>query len=215
VQTPSAATKASVHRNAYANTTGCTPGSGEDGCLALSANRYLGTINVGSLPANMTPPTGWTGTNGWNGYFLSLVGYQDALTGSVGTDSPLPTASMSGTIYYYNGLDGYSSVPVADAALNGLVATYTHSQVVSGAAFVTTITTEPLGMAAGTTSLSPTTPSGTSDRTELDAQAIPPAISVRYLVTENGVPVVDLVVTLNVGSLEARGTYAPAPVEGT
>jgi type II secretory pathway pseudopilin PulG len=212
VGTPSAATTASVHRNSFANTTGCTPSAGEDGCLALTASRTLGTINVGALPANMTPPTGWSGASAWNGYFLSLVGYQDSLSGSVGTDSPLPSATQSGTIYYYNG-SGYTAVPVANVALDGLSVSYAHTQVVSGATFVTTIATEPTGMLAGRTSLVPSAPSGNVNRTDLDAQAIAPGVSVRYTVTESGVTIVDLVVTLNAGPLEARGTYAPAPAE--
>lgn len=214
LQAPSTASKTFVHRTAFPSTNGCTPTSTTDGCLRLTANRYLGTLNIGGLPAGVTPEAGWSGANPWNGYFLSLVGYQDALAGSVGTESPLPTASMSGTIYYFNGT-GYSSVSVTNAALNGLSASYTLTRNVSGKDVTVTIATDPVGMAAGSTSLSPTAPGGSAIRTDVDAQAIPPALAVRYTIVADAVTLADLTVTVNLGVLQARGTYAPAPVEGT
>lgn len=216
IQAQAPATESTVlaNRTTFGSTTGCTPTSTADGCLAMTANRYVGTMNIGSLPTAIAAPTGWAGSDAWNGYFLSLVGYQDSLTGSAGTESPLPTGSMSGTIYYYNG-SGYSSLSVLDGSLNGLDVSYTTEQLIGGDTVTVTITTDPAGMAAGSTSLSPTTPSGSATRTEVDAQAVPPGIVVRYTITVNSAVVVDLTVTVNLGALDLRGTYAAAPVEGT
>ena len=211
---PPGAPKTFVNRNVFPSTAGCTPTSTSDGCLQMRANRYVGTLNIGALPTGMTPEVGWSGGSPWNGYFLSLVGYQDLLSGSVGTESPLPTASMSGTVYYYTG-NGYSSISVTNAALNGLDASYTLTQIVSGHEVTVTIATEPSGMAAGTTSLSPTSPSGSDIRTDVAAQAIPPSLTLRYTVVADLVTLADLTITVNLGALEARGTYAPAPLVGT
>jgi type II secretory pathway pseudopilin PulG len=214
VQAPASASKVFVNRTAFALTAGCTPAATDDGCMALTANRSVGTVNVGGLPSGLTAPTGWTGANAWNGFFLSLVDYQDSLTGSVGTDSPLPTGTLSGRIYYYNG-SGYSFKEVFDPSLNGFSATYTTTESVDGDTVEVTMSTDTTGMSVGSTSLSPTTPSGSITRTDADGQAVPPNVTVRYVIKVNSVTVTDLTVIVKLGTLEVRGIYAQAPVEGT
>lgn len=215
VQAPTSASKVFVNRTAFANTAGCTPSATSDGCVALTANRFVGTVNVGGLPSGLTAPMGWTGANPYHGYFLSLVGYQDSLTGAAGKDiTSLPTGSMSGTVFYYNG-SGYSSISVLDPALNGFSSSYTTTQSVDGKTVEVTFSTDTTGMSTGSTSLSPTVMPSPPTLTDVDAQTTPPNITVRYTIKVNSVTVTDLTVVVKLGALETRGIYAPAPVEGT
>lgn len=213
VKAAGAATTAVVHRNVFPATNGCSPASAADGCFAMSMDRTVGTVNLGGLPSAFTPGTGWSGANAWNGYFLSIVGYRDTLTGSVGTSSPLPTGTIAGTIYYYNG-SGYSSLSVSDAAVNGLNASYTTTQTISGTPYTLTVSTDTTGMTAGSTSLSPTSPSGDGTRTDVTARVTPPAVKVRYQLSGGGTSA-DLTLTVQLGALEANGSYSPAPAQGS
>jgi type II secretory pathway pseudopilin PulG len=206
--------KTFVHRTTFPSSTGCSPTSGADGCMAMSASRTLGTVNVGGLPTGFTAPAGWAGASAWNGYFLSITGYQDSLTGSVGTQSPIPTGSLAGTLYYYNG-SGYTSVSVTDAALTGLSASYTTTQTISSTDVTVTISTEPTGMSPGSTSLTPTSPAGNATRTDVTARAIPPSVTVHYTVAGPSVTYADLTITVLLGTLQANGSYAAAPAQGT
>lgn len=215
VQAPSSASKVFVNRSAFPSTAGCTPAATDDGCMAVSANRFVGTVNIGGLPGSLTAPAGWSGANPWNGFFLSLVGYQDSLTGAVGKNiTSLPTGGMSGTVFYYNG-SGYSSISVLDPALNGFSSSYTTTQSVEGKTVEVTFSTDTTGMSVGSTSLSPTVMPSPPTLTDVDGQAIPPNITVRYTIKIDSVTVTDLTVAVKLGALQARGIYAQAPVEGT
>ena len=211
---PSSASTVLAHRNAFPNTTGCSPLSTTDGCVALSASRTVGTVNLGSLPAGFVAPAGWSGASAWNGYFLSIVDYTDSVTASAGTESPLPTATQSGTIYYWNGA-AYSSLSVTDALVNGLTASTTLTQEIGGQSYSVVMSTVAAGSAAASTSLTPTSPAGNSTRTDVVAQSIPPSLQMTYTLSRGGNVLADLTITVNLGTLEARGTYAAAPAQGT
>jgi type II secretory pathway pseudopilin PulG len=206
--------KTFVHRTTYSATTGCSPTSGADGCMAMSASRTLGTLNLGALPSGFTAPAGWSGASAWNGYFLSITGYQDSLTGSVGTHSPIPTGSLAGTLYYYNG-SGYTPMSVTSAALTGLNASYTTTQTIASNNITLTISTEPTGMSPGSTSFTPTSPPGNLTRTDVTARAIPPSVTVHYTVAGPSVTYADLTIMVQLGTLQANGSYAAAPAQGT
>jgi type II secretory pathway pseudopilin PulG len=208
-----AATTSVVQRNVFPNTNGCSPTSTVNGCLGLSVSRTIGTINVGGLPATFAPGAGWTGANPWNGYFLSVVGYTDSLTASVGTNAPIPAATQNGTIYYYNG-SGYTSLSVSDAALTGLNASYTTTQAAGGQTYTLTVSTEVTGMVAASTTLSPTSPGGSATRSDVTSRVIPPSLKIRYQLS-GGATSADLTVTVLLGTLEANGTYAAAPTQGS
>jgi type II secretory pathway pseudopilin PulG len=207
------ATTSVVQRNVYPNTNGCSPTSTADGCAGMSVSRTIGTINIGGLPSTFTAGTGWAGANPWNGYFLSIVGYTDTLTASMGTTSPLPAATQAGTLYYYNG-GGYTSLAVNAAGVTGLNKTYTTTQTISGTSYTLTVSTVTTGMTAATTSLSPTTPTGNATRTDVTSRVIPPTVTVRYQLSGGGTSA-DLTVSLLLGTLEANGTYSAAPAQGS
>jgi type II secretory pathway pseudopilin PulG len=211
---PGSASTSLVHRNAYPNTTGCSPGSSDDGCVRSSTSRTLGTINLGGLPSGFTGPAGWSGTDAWNGYLVSVVGYTDSATASAGTQSPLPTASQSGTIYYWNGT-GYSSLSVTDAGVSGLASSVSVTQDLGGRLVTVEIATVGSGCAPGSTSVTPTSPSGNDTRTEATASSTPPTLQLSYRISEGAAVYADLTITVNLGTLEASGIYQQAPVEGS
>jgi hypothetical protein len=117
----------------------------------MSASRIVGTVNLGSLPAGFVAPAGWSGSSACNGYFLSIMDYTDSVTASAGTESSLPTATQSGTIYYWNGA-AYSSLSVTDALVNGLTASTTLTQQINGHDYTVVMSTAPDGSAAASTS---------------------------------------------------------------
>jgi hypothetical protein len=209
VQAPTPASKVFVNRNAYPNTAGCTPAATDDGCMALTANRSVGTVNIGGLPSELTAPTGWTG------FFLSIVGFGDSLSAAVGTNiGSIPASTVTGTVSYYNG-SGYTSIQVFDPALNGLDRSYTTTQSVDGETVEVTISTVTTDMSNWSFSRSPTVMPSPPTLTDVDAQAVPPNVTVHYVIKVNTVTVTDLTVTVKLGTLEVRGIYAQAPVEGT
>ncbi|HET7236440.1 MAG TPA: hypothetical protein VFK59_08405 [Actinomycetota bacterium] len=226
VAAPAQASTTFVHRNAFPSTTGCSPTSTSDGCTVSTASRSVGTVNVGGLPAGFTPPEGWAGENAWNGYLLSIVGYADTVSASAGTHAPLPTVSQSGTIYYWNGT-GYTSVSVTDAALGAMTscddAVVTGgpcsevelTQDFGGRLLTVILSTVPGCCAPGSTSITPAEPSGEATRTDAAAGSVPPTLQMSYELWDGATLIADLTISVNLGTLEARGTYAAAPVEGT
>jgi type II secretory pathway pseudopilin PulG len=217
VAAPGSPSTAVANRQLYPSTTGCSPASGESGCLALSASRTVGTLNLGGLPPRFEP-TGWAGANPWNGYFLSIVNYTDTASASLGTGSPLASAALSsGSLYYWDpnyGLHGGYQGPISltAAALNGLNV----SSSFKSTDITTQISTDPTQMARGTTS-AVTTPStsGNATRTDATAQVVPPVLAIRYLVSTISTTYVDMTIVVRLGTLEARGSYAPAPAQGS
>jgi len=214
IATPATASTTVVHRNAFPNTTGCLPGSTADGCTAVTVSRTLGTINIGGLPAAFTVPAGWSGADAWSGFLVSIVGYTDSATASVGTESPLPTAGQAGTIYYWNGV-GYSSLSVTDAGVATLSSSLSLTEDIGGRTLTVSIQTAVAGNSAGSTSLTPVAPGGNATRTEATAQSVPPTLVITYGLSEGAVELADLTITVNLGTLEASGTYAAAPAQGT
>jgi type II secretory pathway pseudopilin PulG len=200
----------------------CTPAVDADGCLEQTATRAFGTVNIGALPSVITAPAGWNGANAWNGYYLSLVSYQDSAQVAVGRPAvppavtptvPAPSASVSsGTIHYWNGT-GYTSLAATAAGLNTLNVSSAFVQVISGHTITITIGTVNGTTAAATSASSPA--AAAASMTEASAQVTPPKATISYQVNIDGTDVVDLQITLNLKQAEARAVYAPAPVQGS
>jgi hypothetical protein len=164
----------------------------------------------------MTAPTGWSGTNAWNGYYYSVVGYQDQVTGAAGTNGTggasvaAPTATISaGTIYCWNGLTGYSQVS-ASSSIAVPCAPLTLSQVMGGHTVTVTMsaTTNPAVI-----SRSPT--SAAAPMTDVTAQVTPPSAIITYSVSVDGQSIAALTITVNLNSVEASASYALAPATGS
>jgi hypothetical protein len=224
VQAPASSTLAPIRAfaNRVANVApsgaGCTPGAGTDGCVAVSASRTLGTINVGALPSGMGPPDQWNGGNAWNGYYLSLVGYQDSATAAAGTGAPVPTVTgPAGTLRYFDpSIGDYASLALNSSSITGLSKTMTHTGNISGTDVTVTMAIDGASTTAASTSTSadPST-SGSVTRNAVTAQVVPPVITVNYRITTPTATLVDMVITLNLGTLGLAGNYAAAPAQGT
>ena len=197
---------------------GCTPGAGTDGCVAASASRTMGTINVGALPSGMGTPAHWSGSDPWNGYYLSIVGYADSATAAAGTGAPVPTVTgPAGTLYYYDATTSdYATLALNSSSITGLSKTYTTTGSISGTNVTVTMSIDGASTTASSTSTSanPST-SGSVTRNEVTAQVVPPVITVDYRITSPGATLVDTIITLNLGTLGVAGNYAAAPAQGT
>ena len=198
------------------NATGlCSPITGSDGCLEQTTTRAVGTVNVGALPANVPATLPWTGVNAWNGYYFSIVGYTDNATAAVGSNSsssaaggnvPAPTASIGvgSTVHCWNGI-GYTTV-LASSATAVACAPFDFTWPISGHMIRIQM--------SGTTSPAVITRSpqaAATSQTDVTAQITPPGATITYVVTVDGATVADLTITVNLNTLEARGTYAAAP----
>jgi type II secretory pathway pseudopilin PulG len=204
--------------NVAPSSAGCTPGAGTDGCVAISANRTMGTINIGALPSGLGTPAHWAGSSAWNGFYLSVVGYQDSATAAAGAGAPVPaTTGPAGTLYYYDATTSdYSTIALNSSSITGLSKTFTTSGSISGTVVTVTMSIDGTGTTAASTSTSanPST-SGSVTRNTVTAQVVPPVITVNYRITVPGATLVDTVITINLGTLGLAGTYAAAPSQGT
>jgi prepilin-type N-terminal cleavage/methylation domain-containing protein len=197
----------------------CAPIASSDGCIEATATRRMGTLNVGALPSAITAPAGWSGASAWQGYYFSIVGYQDSIRAVAGTNStptaaganvvapPAPTAA--GTVYCWDGASGYVNV-AASSTTAVVCAPLVVTQVLSGKTVVVTMT--------ATTTPRQVTRSPSADAaslTDVTAQVTPPSATIQYTVTVDGVTVVNLAIAVNMSTMEARGSYAVAPASGS
>lgn len=192
--------------------------SGYDGLMDVSASRTFGTIQIGGFPTSgMTAPAGMstTATNDTN-YCLRIANYTSSASVFAGPrTSTDPTASLSGTLYYYSS-GSFLSKSVTDSTLSTLsVSCDSGTQTVSGQSVRWQVTVSAGGISAGSTATSQTADPGDSQtRTEAQASTTPMSLTVRYVLTVNGVIEDDLTVVTSLGSLLAHGVYGEPPTSG-
>lgn len=196
-------------------TNGCTPGVNTDGCLALSASRTLGTIKFGGVPSAIAPG------GAWDGALVKLVGYTDSATAAVGTGAggPSVTGPSAGTLQYWNGA-GYTSI-----ALSSLyqASTTTAATTVTGTISAKTVSVamsidrdSSANNSTTSASIDTTSPTPTGKLTS-GAHSTGPVIVLRYQVSIQGygLPVIDLTMTINVGTLDLDASFVPTPSTGS
>jgi type II secretory pathway pseudopilin PulG len=190
-------------------------GTSEDGLIAVSTSRTLGTVQLGGFPpSGMTAPGGMSTNQTLDtNYCVRLVGYSDSAQAIAGErQATNPSASISaGTFYYYNGA-GYSNKTTTDATLDTLTVTCSKTQLVG----LNTVTWR-VTVAAGGVTHATTTTSQTADpadaQTRWDAEAIthPIEITIRYEYIVDGLHQINLTATFDPGDLFAHGIYQPPP----
>jgi type II secretory pathway pseudopilin PulG len=207
--------RAITHRVANPTTDVCSPPANTDGCTTLTANRAFGTIAIGGLPSGLGTPTGWSGG------FVRIENYADSATVSVGTNAPYPTTSAStpaGQLRVYNSVSGTYDSYNLNSSLTSLSPTpYSRTVNVSGKDVTATFTLDG-SLASNSSALKTSTPTstGTLTRTEATAQVVAPIIVVRYELSIATVgTVMDLTVTINLGTIDMDASYQPQPTEGS
>ncbi len=156
------------------------------------------------------------GGNAWNGYLVSIVGYQDTASAAVGILAPLPPSPVvAGTVYYWNG-NGYSSLAATSVSISTIAPVVSITQTIDGHTVNVSMSllagsTSP---ALASTAATPST-AGNVTRTDVTAAVAPPTTTVVYTVTIDGATVVSLNITVNLKSMDARGVYAAAPSQGS
>ena len=168
--------------------------------MHAETKRYLGTITLAGLPANVTAPTGW------NGYLVRVTNYTDDVVAEAGTNAAVPTVTASGTISYWNG-SGYSSLTIAAgsrvsipvAALH-LTSGQTTVDVVATLSTGGTVLTDPAGCPAACT------------RTQAVAQSLSPIVGdITYAVGSSGSSLCALDLAIDFGAVTAKTNYQAAP----
>ncbi|MFB3737398.1 MAG: hypothetical protein ACE14W_00355 [Candidatus Velamenicoccus archaeovorus] len=178
------------------------PVTGQDGDLESTASRVLGDVGIGGFPTGAEAPAGW------GGYLLRLEGYSDTASAFAGTSAPGPSAQvLGGTISFWNGT-GYEGVSVtAGGTLPTMSATS-----VDGTVVVSLIPQEPTVQAvvatSGDGSQGDTEPSPNESSASVTA---PLSGQYEYVVAVNGLVVLDVTIGIDLGSVVARSSYAPAP----
>jgi len=186
------------------------PVSGNFGRVELTATRRFGTINVGALPSGMTAPAGFTS-------LVIITGYQDVVTSQAGAPTaaaPTFLVDPSGSVSFWNGF-GYTSYAPDSANLNGISSTVTSSDTVGGQNVVVTISVNPGSTAAATGSGMTCTGSFPNALcTDADSSIAPFTATLHYVVTADGVTVVDLNISLVLGTMLTRAVFGQPPDEG-
>jgi hypothetical protein len=182
--------------------------SGQIGNLQDTVSRYIGTVRVGGLPANVPIPTNWAG------YFLQLSSYHDTMVSTAGTSATAPTATVdAGTLSYWNGT-GYTSVNLATTpaySLSGLVLDHTATVGVD-VVRVRIGSSGSIAMQSIPTATSTPSGGGSIVRNIAEATVGSPVFGTfDYEIWVDGVQVVDLTINVSLGTARAKSIYQPAP----
>ena len=195
--------------------------TGQNGLVDVQATRTLGNLYLGGFPTSgLTVPTGMSATNtADNNYCMRVTGYGDTARVYAGARSATaPAASITGGsfVYYDSGTSSYVTRSVSDASLSTLAFTCTTTQVVSGATVIWRVTVVAGGVTPATVPASTNSVLDTDSQTRLEQEATvqPIKVTFRYQVIVSGTNQVDVTVSVDPGTLSARGVYGPPPAAG-
>jgi hypothetical protein len=171
-----------------------------DGVVHAETKRYLGTITLAGLPANVTAPTGWLG------YLVKVTSFTDDVVAEAGTNAGVPTATASGTISYWNGT-GYSSLTIAAGAAVSIPVAAVH--LTQGQVTVDIVPTLSTG---GTILTDPAGCAGACTRTQATAKSMSPIVgNITYSVRNNGTSLCNLNLAVDFGAITSKTNYQAAP----
>jgi len=172
--------------------TAATPCTG-DGCVRGTGRRQLGEVLLGGLPSDVGSPHA-----NWAGYLVRITGFTDEVTAGAGSGSGNPAFTRSGDLQYWNGA-GYTSVSLATSTGADLPI----PQVTAGDAVVTAR----MSSTTGSTMSDPQSCSG-CPRLSAEARSPSPVLGTFTLTVGSAAA---LTINVDLGTLLAKATYAPAP----
>lgn len=201
--------------------------NGNVGCLHAEAGRTLGTVLLGNYPGSLSSSEQTTlASAGWNFSkgLMTLTGYSDSVKAEIGngTSSPSASASVSGSLAYYNG-SGYSTATLGATQQTITVAgSCFYDPLASGGSLLIAIGANPV--AAGATAC----PSAASQAMSFKVGGASASSSTcapgpgtcsagtnspitggfYYTVQQAGVVIAQLYVSVNLGQLTAKATYS-------
>ena len=195
----------------------CTATNG-DGCVHASAQRQIGQVSVGGLPAQVITdglaPAGWSSAN----YLFQLSNYSDSATAESGISPASPSVSVPAPlqstptlkVWNGNGYTSYSAWPSTSSNLtiNPFVITDT-----KGPGTVTITISGSLTYGGNSTSTSLNSGCATTCTARASTNS-PVKGDVFYNVQWNGTMVADLDIHVDLGSLAASTAYQEAPSAG-
>ncbi len=175
-------------------------GPGEEGRIEEEVYRALGAVKVAGLPSGLAPPPLW------DGYLVSLTGYEARAEAQAGTGTQAPTAEvLAGTVRYYTPT-GYASFAVPSGnPLTLTVPPFSLSLPLLGVEVSMTGS-----LTSGGTSVAETPGSEAGRRLEARAEVGSPlTLDLRYLVKLGGGTLLDLSLRVELGGALARASYEP------
>jgi type II secretory pathway pseudopilin PulG len=190
--------------------------SGEDGTLESKVERHFGTVQLVGLPSAVPSEDITAQLPGWGSYLVTMSGYSDAATTTVGTGAPDPDGGpTSGTILYWNGA-GYSTAAPEETFTPAPVTLFSD---INGHAVEIDITSSSLTGATFSpthTDLSGSPAAIGEAKAEMSA---PLEGTIHYVVTidpgtSGEATVVDVTVQVALGTMIAKGVFERAPIEG-
>jgi prepilin-type N-terminal cleavage/methylation domain-containing protein len=192
-----------------------------DGCMHSEAQRTVGQITLGTLPANVGPPPACgVAPCGWAGYFIRVTGVNDSVMAESGVGTTAPTVSAAGNITFYNGT-GYTTCALYGAhvgacALDGngnfLIPTLNWNDPLHPGVSITLTPTIGPGTTGTTATVATCTPACPNTRTDARSSSSSPVRGLlHYVVDAIGLPQADLTLSLNLGTLLAKASYQAAP----
>jgi prepilin-type N-terminal cleavage/methylation domain-containing protein len=205
-------------RYASAGTNYCTATNG-DGCAHSGAQRQIGQVSIGGLPAQIFTdnfaPAGWSSATN---YLFQLSNYSDSASAESGISPASPTVSVpaSGqtapTLKFWNGT-GYTSYNTWPAtATNVPISPVTITDNKGPGALTITISAN---LTYGGYSTSTSLNSGCATTCTARASTNSPLKGdVFYTVQWNGTTLADLDIHVDLGSLAATTAYQEAPSAG-
>jgi len=122
----------------------------------------------------------------------------------------------AGTIQYWNGL-GYTSVSIPTLAANVTIPTLSINNILLGTNITLTGTIHPPSKTTSTATVNTAqepaciNPPGTC-RTSSVAKSTGPSIDVTMTVVVLGVTILDVAISVNTGTIQAKSTYTPTPL---
>jgi len=188
----------------------------EDGRLVSTLNRYFGTIELVGLPTGVPIEDVQEQLPMWDRYLVTMTGYTDRVTATVGTGGVDPTCSASGEIKFWNGTE-YSTVSLSDcnSGVSITPAPITLISSMSGHVVQIDITSSSL-VWAGFSFPEPVDLSGSPAAIGEASAEMPAPLegTISYVVTIDDTVVVDVTVEVALGTMIAKGLYERAPIEG-